>query len=315
MKEITIVTAFFDIGRGNFTDTPYVRDSETYMNYFEFWARIKNQMIIYTDKSNAKRIQEIRNKFGLEKKTIIISVDNIYEIEPDIYRQMLEIEKNNTLNEFKYYDNAMSYKASYNYVMLLKYWCMKDAVERKLTTDTLAWIDFGFNHGGECYTVKEEFAFKWDYNFEDAIYLFCKKDPKEVSSILSLQLMFDTVMGCLIIVPSKKSKELWELIKKAMEALLMLDCIDDDQQLLLMAYKAKPELFKIEISDWFMPLKEYGGAHLTIKESNNKQVSKQQVYINKIKSSVRKIIRGHRQSNNKLFAKKMYNNALKYYEE
>lgn len=314
MRKITIVTAFFDIGREDFTDTSYARNNETYMNYFEFWARIKNQMVIYTDQNSVEKIQKIRNKFGLKKETIIIPIDNIYEIEPNIYRRILKIEKCNTLNEFKYYDNAMSYKASYNYIMMLKYWCLKDAAERGLASDTLAWIDFGFNHGGKCYTVKEEFNFIWEYDFEDFIYLFCKKDPKEVSSALSLQLMFDTVMGCLIIVPSKNSKELWELIKKAMEALLMLDCIDDDQQLLLMAYKAKPELFKIEISDWFMPLKEYGGVHLTIKEQTHKQVNEQQTYINKIKSRVRRIIRGQK-SNNKRFAKKMYNNALKYYRE
>lgn len=43
----------------------------------------------------------------------------------------------------------------------------------------------------------------------------------------------------------------------------MLDAIDDDQQLLAMAYKDTPEIFKIHKSEWFLPLKEFGGVHLT----------------------------------------------------
>jgi len=38
---------------------------------------------------------------------------------------------------------------------------------------------------------------------------------------------------------------------------------------MLMVYRKKPEIFDVKISDWFMPLKEYGAPHLSIKEKNN----------------------------------------------
>ena len=40
MSDITIVTAYFDIGRGNWNNSE--RGNNKYINYFKFWARIKN---------------------------------------------------------------------------------------------------------------------------------------------------------------------------------------------------------------------------------------------------------------------------------
>ena len=45
MNGITIVSAFFDCGRGNLDYQ--TRKNEKYIEYFKFWARIKNPLIIY----------------------------------------------------------------------------------------------------------------------------------------------------------------------------------------------------------------------------------------------------------------------------
>ena len=31
----------------------------------------------------------------------------------------------------------------------------------------VAWIDFGYNHGGEYYINPEDFNFEWKYNFSN----------------------------------------------------------------------------------------------------------------------------------------------------
>ena len=46
MREITIVTGFFDIGRDKYAF--YSRGVEKYLDYFRFWARIQNQIVVYT---------------------------------------------------------------------------------------------------------------------------------------------------------------------------------------------------------------------------------------------------------------------------
>ena len=145
-KEITIVTAFFDIGRKNFNILP--RGRERYLEYFKFWARIDNRVIVYTDSEMAKEVLKVRGAYGRKEKTEIIVVNNFLTIEPDIYKSMQEISKDFYFNKFRVIPDAISNNAAYDYVMLLKYWCLQDAVKRFSIKDTCAWMDFGFNHGG-----------------------------------------------------------------------------------------------------------------------------------------------------------------------
>ena len=44
MREITIITAFFDIGRDKYA--VYSRSVDKYLDYFRFWAGIKNKLIV-----------------------------------------------------------------------------------------------------------------------------------------------------------------------------------------------------------------------------------------------------------------------------
>ena len=46
MAEITLVSAFFDIGRGNLADAELARGVDKYFEYIMTWARMKNQLII-----------------------------------------------------------------------------------------------------------------------------------------------------------------------------------------------------------------------------------------------------------------------------
>lgn len=317
MSEITIVTAFFDIGRGELKDTPFVRTNEQYFDYFRFWARMRNKLIVYTDSKNAKKVKSIREEFGLADKTVVIVIDNVYEVEANIYKHMLKVSQNSQFRNFRYFKNAMSNRANYDYIMLMKYWCMNNAVEQNLVNGMLAWIDFGFNHGGKCFVKSEEFDFEWKYNFEPKIHLFSLQKLDSVSGIMSLQFLFDSLMGCLLLCPSEYCHDLWTLVRDAMKALLMIDCIDDDQQLLLMAYKSRTDLFEVHISDWFMPLKEYGGEHLTIKDGVSKK-NKEKFPYKRIYTKAKRILKyllGKKQvDTRKEFAERMYQTAIKYYK-
>ena len=59
----------------------------------------------------------------------------------------------------------------------------------------------------------------------------CLHDPDSVIGMQSLQFQDDCVMGCMYGLPRELVPEFWHLVRNAMEALLMLDCVDDDQQL------------------------------------------------------------------------------------
>ena len=249
MKPIRIVTAFFDIGRAHFEG--YERDNETYFAYFRFWARIRNEMLVYCAPEHAERVLSIREAFGLADRTEVVTVADPFAIEPDLYRRMQRAAEDPGFQSFRFY-RAPENGAPYSYITMLKAWCLSDAASRITEDCFLAWVDFGINHGGVTYARSEEFDFLWDYDFPEKISAFCHADPAGVSLIDTLQLMMPYFDGSVVVMPKALAGHYWESVRGAMEALTKLGCVDDDQMLLLIAYKNEPELFDIRLEKgWY----------------------------------------------------------------
>lgn len=265
MVEPVIITAFWDVGRGSNCAIP--RTNERYYKEFKEWARIKNRLIVYTDEKSAPIIKKIREEYGLIERTTVIVTENIFEIEPDIYRRMHNVEAKADFS-YKYFSGAMSNRAKFDYAWFMIYWCISDARKYVEEDTLLAWFDFGFNHINSCFTKMEEFDFLWNCEVDmTKIHLFSLVPLDDVSVIDIFQFQHDTLMGVFHLIPAALAGRFWELIRQAMISLLMLQCIDDDQMLLLMAVKYQPELFKIHISKWYLSLKEMGALNLTVKET------------------------------------------------
>lgn len=304
-KEITIVTAFFDIGRKDFKAIP--RTNEEYLKYFKVWGKMKNKLVVYTNKTMGEEIRKYRKEWNLLDKTTIIEIENEEEIEPDLLSKMKIIAEDEYFLNYRYITDATSNSYKYDYIMLLKYWCLQDAVKKGYADGMVAWVDFGFNHFDTLYTVPEEFNFLWKTNLsDDKIHLFVLGEEVIKKPIFHLVRTFeDNIMGCMIILPSKLCEIFWESVKHAMNTLIEVGFIDDDQLLLVMAYRANTELFAIHKSTWFMPLKENGAPHLTIKETVPKkencikkiikkvkdkkwEISKERNYIKRVIKDIRK---------------------------
>ena len=274
MNEITLVTAFFDIGRKDYKRYP--RSNDDYLEYFSVWARMNNKVIVYTNSDMAKKVIEVRRKYGLESKTIIVEVNDETKIEKELYDKMHLISQNDEFLNFRFIHDALSNNAKYDYVMLLKYWCLKDAVQKGYANGMVAWIDFGFNHGDKCYINPEEFNFTWKTNLNSQkIHLFSLHELDDTPIFKHVMKLDDSLIGAPIILPDFLCDKFWNLVKLSMESLIRVGFIDDDQLLILMAYRENKELFEIHISDWFLPLKENGGEHLTVrkKEKVNRKIS------------------------------------------
>lgn len=265
MDEIVIVTAFFDIGREKYKS--FSRLNDEYFEYFDFWARINNDIIVYCSANDEERVLEIRQKYGKRDKTKIVAIDNIYEIESSIYYDMLNVEKNENFLDFRYYRDACSNQARYNYVMFLKYWFLKNASEINGYEKKYAWLDFGYNHGGQKLTNPNDFDFTWYYNYNSKINLFALSNPDELSGIDMLQFQKDCIIGHTVIVPGDKCEMLYMYVKEALETLIGLGCMDDDQMLLYMAYKRHTNDFSITICDWFCDFIVGTNVNFAIKEA------------------------------------------------
>ncbi len=263
-NQIHIVTGFFDVGRGDHSTQS--RSNDKYVEYFRFWARMRNPMVIYTTSDMADKAMAVRREFGLEDMTRLVVENDIYSMAADYLERMRKVDNAGLFELWRNRQADISNNAEYNYIMLMKYWMMQDSVERGLIDNNslVAWLDFGWNHGGKCYTVPEEYDYEWEYPFSmDRIHTFYRKNPIDDIGFLKLQFMNDSMMGAPIVCPAGLTKRLYELLLEALDILLVLDCHDDDQMLLCIAARKHPEEFELHESDWFLPLYHYGNPNLT----------------------------------------------------
>ena len=275
-NEVTIVTAFFYFVRNNFKGKS--RSNSKYIEFFKFWARIRNKLIVYTDSIMAEEVKKIRSEFGLIDKTKIVIVDDVNKIEPELLKRLELITQTDDFINYRYMDNSADNNPKYNYIMMLKVWCIKDAVEKGLASGLVAWMDFGFNHGGKVYTNPLEFDYLWEAPVStDKLTLYSIRDDDNKPLFRIIESYDVYMMGAPFIVPDKLALQFWELIKDSMNSLLDCGFMDDDQTLLLMASRKCPKIFNVIKSDWFMPLKECGGSHLTMKELEGKMSLKDKI--------------------------------------
>lgn len=289
MKEITIVTAFFNINRSEWDK--FSRTSEQYVEYFSHWAKMKNKLIVYVESEDlAKEVLKIRKEFGLEDKTIVNIVSNYLEIDTELYNSIKNVCTNKIQQEFRLLPkNPESWNYDYNYIMLLKMWCVKDAVEKGQAEGMVAWVDFGYNHGGNRIDSSSDFNFLWKYDFADKINLFSIQDLDDRPIFDIVRSMDVYIMGTIIVGIDYLWGEFWDLMKRAMMSLNYSGLCDDDQTILLMAYRMKPEIFEIYKSGWMLQIKQFGGEHLI--EKVEKMPNRLSIVERLKQTKLRKIVR------------------------
>ena len=237
-----------------------------------FWARIKNKVVIYTNAEIAKKVMAIRKRFDLAERTEIIVIDDVYKCDAEIYNKIKFAMKNEISQKFhRYPERPEANNPEYNYVVLLKPYFISDAVKKGLAKGMIAWLDFGYNHGGETYIYPEEFDYLWEYDFENKIHLFSMEKMDEMPIFQIVKTMDVYCMSGLIVAPDYLWNEFWQLCRNALLHLTACGLADDDQTIMLMAYREKTEIFEIHyVEDWLVPLKLFGGNHLTVKPKKKK---------------------------------------------
>ena len=262
MNDITIVTAFFDIGRGDWTPDkglPHYlqRTTKTYLERFSHLAKLENPMVVYTSKDLAKEIQFLRQN----RPTEILTIDfekNFTKLREEITNVQKSPEYQSKINPMQV-KNPEYWNADYVLVNLLKSSFVTKAMQTNLIkTDLVAWLDFGY--------CREESTRNdvttWQYPFaKDKIHFFTLKNWREGTYIEDVIFNNDVhVTGPCIVAGKDMWNILEQLVHHNVDELLKNNLIDDDQTLLLMSYLQKPELFELhEVSsdDWFVAFKEY----------------------------------------------------------
>ena len=121
---ITLVTAFFPIGRGEWTGKAQ-RSDDKYFKYFQHWARIHNDLVVYTTPENAERIRQIRLSFGRTNTQVYI-VNDLEDIDKSMYTLMHDVGKHYPKYSL-FPDKPEVSNPIYDFVMYTKFWCLAQA--------------------------------------------------------------------------------------------------------------------------------------------------------------------------------------------
>jgi protein YibB len=268
MSEITIVTAFFNIGRGNLPQTIHGRripeyqhrDVDKYFEYFNNLAKIKNDMVVYTTKEFKDRVIEARMSHGNNNTEVVILdsylIDKTYNPK-DLIQSVMD--SKDFISKVRDPEKIEYWNADYILVNLFKSFYVLDAINSGYTKNELvAWIDFGYCRSDTTIPFDEV----WSYQFDkDKIHIFNMEDIDKKRSIESIVYSGDVyIQGCHIVAGKDQWGVLKDLMTSSFDSLIRRGLSDDDQTILLMSYLSSPDNFILRNnskSDWFRIFKDY----------------------------------------------------------
>lgn len=264
MSKISIVTAFYDIGRGDWSTKveknggplPHYlqRSVDKYIDHFTRMCEVDTEIIVYTSSDIAPRLAAISpnvkvveyDYFNIHKKLR----DRIEEIQtsPEFIKKVNPYQVRNPEYWSKDYVGVTSLKAFY----------IKDAFERGfITNEWASWVDFGYCRDNEHIPLSK----KWEYDFTpDKMHFFNYRDPEihranEQTRLAVLNNIVYIIGGVFV-----GQKESWELLEYSMEKSLQIlmsnGLVDDDQGLLLMSYFMNPEKYELHKMPLDAPLED-----------------------------------------------------------
>jgi protein YibB len=260
MNNITIVTAFFDINRGNMPTvvngmaTPLwqERTTETYFSWFENLAQMNNDMVVITTVEYAAWVIDIRMKLGKTNTTVITVPSCIPEEYPGLRERMATI-----MNDPAFYNQlrrgyySMEYwSPEYDIVNFAKpAWVCKAIDAGVVKTELVAWIDFGYARDTRSLPPSRN----WTYEFNpDKIYLYGERALDANRPISDIVLTGDVyVHGPQAIAGREKWPKYKKLMEESLFSLLDQNLVDDDQTIMMMSCLRSPDDFNYQVVGWW----------------------------------------------------------------
>lgn len=264
MNNITIVTAFFDIGRGNIKrdNIPnyMIRSNDTYFQYFSYLAQLDNEMVVFTSVEFEDAIKKIRQG----KPTTVIVFD--FEKKFKYIKKQIESIQNNSVFISKVRNDLIGnieyWSPEYVLINNLKTYFVNKAIQEKIIkTELISWVDFGYVRSKD---VLNKVKF-WQYDFnEEYIHLFSiykKNKTQNYQDVLDF--IFNNqvyIIGGVIVANQNRWKKFLSLLYQNQKELLQKGIVDDDQGLYMMCLFKQPDLFKVNYlgkKQWFSVFRKY----------------------------------------------------------
>jgi protein YibB len=265
---VSIVTAFFDLGRSNWQGEvngrpihgSQIRSNEQYLTWFNNLARMKNQMIILTERKFVAPILEMRRKCGLEPITSVMVCDGVFAPNGPLI-QMIGLITQSIRPEFQAFvrDPALPEYWNAKYIMMthLKSVLVCSAIRLGLNLHRqVAWMDFGYCRDDRRF----EIGVPWRFDCRERMNLFYMREPDN-RPVFDIVRTGDVYFQAGVIVgPAERWFRFTQLMDEAISSLLSCGLVDDEQTAMVMSYRREPELFRINAvnsPDWFSVLRKF----------------------------------------------------------
>lgn len=249
-EAISIVTAFFDIGRGELSiDQGHPehlhRTNDQYFKYFSYLARLENEMVVFTTKEYKQKILDLRR--GKKTEIVILDLQENFKEYLDKIRAIQQSQSFQAKINPKQLKNIEYWSPEYVLIMNLKVYFIERAIRQNLVhSNTVAWLDFGYCRTEEdLANVKE-----WCYDFSpNKVHVFVinkiYRVRKEADVLHAIFNNKTYITGGSLVADVNTWKRFYPILKKCQDELLEKGIIDDDQGVFLMCRYKHPTLFLV----------------------------------------------------------------------
>jgi protein YibB len=258
----TLVTALFDIGRGEWNNI-FKRSHEEYLSYFKNILSLNANFVIYIDERDLKTVEDIRKHIDPELSKTKIIVKKFEELEVikkylPVMRQVMGSQdfKQRLIESH----TPESLYPEYNAINFNKVSFVSEVIEQNyFNSDYFMWIDAGYSHNnfpaellGKIYPDNEKIKILDD----NKVHFLSLCNEKEIG----LKTYTDprvSITGSMFAGRSKPLLEFKNICFFIIEEFLKANACNDDQAIYAMAYKFKKDLFNITTGNWFDNIKFY----------------------------------------------------------
>ena len=255
--ESVIVTAFVEIGREGWSDetgeaSPHRRGRDLYLQRFGHLARLPNPMVVFVETALAGAALAARRDCGLEDKTRIVLIDRLFE-RPPLDGLIAEVGARMTprYRRWVLHPEAPEYREPrYVLVNALKSAFVNAAVDLGLVAAAqIAWVDFGYCPDDKRFDPSRP----WRFDAGERINLFhmAALDAQPIPRVARRGDVY--FQGCHLVGPTAAWRPFAGEMADALDALLACDLVDDDQTMLLMAWRRDPGAYRLHAvppPDW-----------------------------------------------------------------
>lgn len=257
----TLVTSLYDIGRTNWEH--WNRTQEQYFKYLGNILSLKTNIVIYIDEADLDRVKRLREPYDSEFKHTAFITRKFKDMECykkffEKTRQVMQSEK--FISKIKLKDTPEMNFPEYNIVNFNKIFLVNEVIENNpFNSEYFMWIDAGFYH----HMFPEKYIGKIfpDENkvkkLDDNKVHFLSLVPKEYIRINSYMDPTVTITGSWFAGKAEPLKEFKPLVEKVVHEFLDSNAANDDQAIYAGCYMYNPDLFSIEVGDWFKSLDYY----------------------------------------------------------